>query len=162
MSIVWVCGRQLIWQLCWYVASPGQRLSPPRAPTWSWASIKKRCSFTSKSLYRNLKYIELSKVLKIEKLDASENIFGDVPKAVLWLECPPLSVVTIDQAGRLRMLSGSSTTNYKCCIDCLEDTLIINKGNPAWSAYILRVADGVGLLLRPTLKYKGEYERFGI
>jgi hypothetical protein len=152
----------LVWQLCWERAgsTPGRRLLPPRAPTWSWASIDQSC-YANWAAERH-EHHRTSKVLKVEKPTVSNNVFGDVPKAVLWLACPPLIVLRISNGDYVTASSGKFIGKDQFSLDCLEDVVSMNTGKANYDIYVLQIFDLAGLLLKRTNESQGEYKRIGM
>lgn len=147
-------GENLIDHLCWtFSPSVRERVSPPRAPTWSWASI----SGDFRILHCTLN-IRLSKVLKLEK-PTSGNQFGDMPNAVLWLSCPPLLITKATPPQNLTVLNELANDDYLIRIDCLEDNVLFYRGDAA--IYFLRLTDTGGLILTHANHVQGQYRRIG-
>jgi len=92
----------------------------------------------------------------------SDNPFGDVPKAIMWLACPPLLVGKISNEGYITMSNGQIVEKHHFNIDCLEESVSIGEGNANCPIYILRVFDNEELLLKRTNEPQGEYKRIGV
>jgi len=158
-------------RLRWKVESPpGRRISPSVAPTWSWASVDQKCStypastdagwtgyildpFSSKA---NPDYTGFSiKALKIVNSSVSESPFGSMPTVTMWLSCKWLLVGTISGISSIEFRKGILIERHEFSIDCAEDL------TPSGDVYVLPFDSEFGLLLRPTGKSRGEYQRIG-
>ncbi|TVY91388.1 hypothetical protein LAWI1_G004675 [Lachnellula willkommii] len=146
-------GRNLEWQLSWYLPDQPalQRTTPPRAPTWSWACFDQRVwhsnwgepdeTFESRLQIR---------ILNIESLTARGSPFGDMPMIKLWLACPPLLMGIPWDVDFSEKYEGTRRLYF----DCIEDVA-------ASDIHVLNLDDELGLLLRPTRRCPGEYQRVG-
>ncbi|KAF5875518.1 putative chlorogenic acid esterase precursor protein [Botrytis fragariae] len=143
--------NNLLAQLCWSVVGHDvyQRISPQRAPTWSWASVPSQVRTLP---WRDTDKFALCKVLRVEK-SASKHQSGDMPDGSLWLSCPPLLLAQIIQP-RTMSMGGLSITHVWFKIDCVEDTVRVN-------IYILRLLKNYCLILRSVEKSQGVYIRIG-
>ncbi|KAF7871779.1 hypothetical protein EAF04_003886 [Stromatinia cepivora] len=141
-------------QLCWQLTRPHGRVFPKRAPTWSWASFNAPCHTWTES---EIGSFTLSRVLKLER-PGSDNSFGDMPNAALWLSCPPLVVAKVTFPNYLTLQNGSSIARpwfsfYADDMHILYTEIYV---------YILKLMDKGGLFLGCTGKSQGEYERVGV
>lgn len=95
-------------ELCWWYCHdrPPEKVLPKRAPTWSWASLNTRFAPMNEDVNGH----KVSKVLKLER-PGSDDPFGDMPNAVLWLSCPPLLVAKIPEEYRVTMRNGFEMTS---------------------------------------------------
>ncbi|KAF7952680.1 hypothetical protein EAE96_005911 [Botrytis aclada] len=150
--------NNLINQLCWYVPDheASRRISPQRAPTWSWASVASRIfSYEDSGFEGPL----LSRGLKVEK-PATENQFGDMPNAPLWLSCPQLL--------HIKFIPPNTTvfdiffeTGAILKFDCVKGLLLANMNSKMYKVYMLRICDTRALILKGIEKAQGVYERIG-
>ncbi|KAJ8059284.1 hypothetical protein OCU04_012249 [Sclerotinia nivalis] len=149
---IW-CGN--LRELCWYSYISHGRFLPKRAPTWSWASISVPFMTMGKS---EVGRITVSKVLKLER-PRSDNSFGDMPNAVLWLSCPPLLVAKLSQSQCLTMQNGFTINDYVrgSYASQIMDGIV----DAETYVYILRLMNRGGLILRRTENSQDEYERIG-
>lgn len=126
----------LLEQLCWYVREPiiEQKVSPRRAPTWSWASLASQLApLGGLPDFDDVK----SEVLQVGKL-GSVCPFGDMPSVALWLSCAPLLPI--------QNIELKTKILYKLSIDssnihsyCLEDTSSLDRKSKMCNMYILRL-----------------------
>lgn len=149
-------GNNLILQLCWQVCDKkaSRRISPQRAPTWSWASVTSRV--ISDDIHSPFG-IRLSKVWKDDK-PATEHQFGDMPNVALWLSCPPLLPVQVIMPNTM-VFREKFTSDPLFTMDCVEDTILVNINSDRCTLFILQISDGDGLILKRIEGAPGVYER---
>ncbi|KAF7870204.1 uncharacterized protein EAF02_009394 [Botrytis sinoallii] len=153
-------SNDLIRRLCWNVTDQHvrQRISPRRAPTWSWASVASQVqSLDSDSVCDT----PLSRILKVEK-PATENQFGDMPNLKLWLSCPPLLIAEFIPPNTL-FLGGSFMIYYWYKIDCVEGTGRVKVNSKTYNVYILLpLSVHQGIILKRIEGDQGVYKRIGM
>ncbi|TGO47015.1 hypothetical protein BCON_0297g00100 [Botryotinia convoluta] len=109
--------NNLLAQLLWSLRGDrvDRRISPRRAPTWSWASVTSQVMVQPKFPTK----FAFCKILKVEKT-ASNYQLGDMPNVVLWLSCPPSSLsqaIQPDTMALVRTLRGYFQLEFDCRVD---------------------------------------------
>ncbi|KAH7071406.1 heterokaryon incompatibility protein-domain-containing protein [Paraphoma chrysanthemicola] len=153
--------KDLEFQLCWetLVGQKCQRITPYRAPTWSWASlncrisiqIAKRFESTAENTFRWIK------VLNIRLRFAGPDTLGQISAANLRLGCRSLLHVALEK-GYIFMAKKK-----------VKAIIRIDEGNTAGilEAVALPVFGSSrngqisGLFIEPTKQEKGQYRRLG-
>lgn len=152
--------ENLEFQLFWKVTSGG-RLSPPRAPSWSWAAVDAPCWFP----YSTGEGGKTLKVLKVDAKRTTEYLFGDLPHAELWVSCSSPLVVGFlegDKEPTITYTQGlrrDGSWGY-AELDCLEHNFPGEKRFYLLRGFVRTFHEDF-LLLKPTGTHQGEYERVG-
>jgi hypothetical protein len=176
--IVGLWEEKLEKELCWFHSGPSTRSFPkvPKsdsyvAPSWSWASIDGSIRYqpwVDSSLTSGHWESVCAKVDALQiKYESPENPFGQVLSAKLVLKCTWLVKCDVwpNDSQKLRY-SGSGCDKgawLKVRYDRMGDDTVNKTKNWYFLPIVHNIynAQGVGLLIQPTGRAKGEYMRLG-
>ncbi|PMD32231.1 HET-domain-containing protein [Hyaloscypha variabilis F] len=161
-------------QLLWQSHGLNRRIDPYSAPTWSWASLQGGVSFHDWHKNENaLSRMCTFRVHDIQMQYVSDNPFGQVRTGILRLRCSHLASGVI-QRGPLFVSIGNYDFNigrhiahdFHISFDCIEEE---ERGGEdeeeTWFIHVhvlpIWTDNSAGLLLRPTGRKRGHYERIG-
>lgn len=145
--------------LCWCAQAKRERPAKIRAPSWSWAAVDgpvhigPSCNWTPQQTFVTL--------LKYEFQLLGEDRYGAIKSGTLWLRCEVLIQITtqiIASQEQYLSIPGISVP-VKIHWDCTDGA-----GNNAGTYLLLVYMSGYvfnGLVLTPSLKDQGQYQRMG-